>query len=97
MGSFNPSEYAEQLLSVKQKQDEIAAAQAARDAELQRVADVRNAAKAKSQQLLALKKGVDLRSEEKKARVNRTMYLREVGILLPNEEICKVREPRKKS
>jgi hypothetical protein len=96
MEAFDASVYASQLAEVQRKLntvDELKESISKTDAQ---VLAIRAEKKAQANRLLEYKKTIDLRSEAKNDRDARTEYLRGVGILLPNECIAKVREPREK-
>jgi len=67
-------------LIVKQKGAELEAARLLRHDDIQK--------------LLKLKEGLDLRRAEKEDRMTRTTFLHEAGLLLPGEEIRKIRVGR---
>jgi len=95
--NFNATTYEEALVSVRAKQERLTQEQHRLD-EIKREADaVMAQRKAQAEKLVFLRDGIDLRSEAKKNRSIRTNQLREAGILLPNEYIEKVREPRTKN
>ena len=94
MEAFNASMYSSQLNLVQRKlaeADDLKNSIIEADAEAQKILAEKRARKGR---LLEHKKTLDLRSALKNDRTARTTYLREVGILLPNEEIRKVREAR---
>ena len=96
METFNETQYKSQLSVVTDKLNNLSSVQHLIRQKDEEVLAARQARKEQVQKLLEVKKGLDLRSESKKDRETRTIYLREVGILLPNECIEKVREPRVK-
>ena len=96
MATFNETQYKSQLSVVTDKLNNLSSVQHLIRQKDEEVLAARQARKEQVEKLLEVKKGLDLRSESKKDRETRTIYLREVGILLPNECIAKVREPRVK-
>jgi len=95
--NFDATTYEKTLVSVKAKQEQMMLEQHHLD-EIKKEADaVMAQRKAQMEKLVFLRDGIDLRSEAKKNRSMRTNQLREAGILLPNEYIEKVREPRTKN
>jgi hypothetical protein len=70
---------------------------AAEEVVRQRAADLKVAQAIRSgdvKKLLKLKEGLDLRRAEKEDRRTRTTYLHDAGLLLPTEEIRKIRVNR---
>jgi hypothetical protein len=96
MEAFDASMYASRLAEAQRKLntvDELKESISKTDAQVQAI---RAEKKAQANRLLEFKKTIDLRSDAKNGRDDRTEYLRRVGIILPNEYIAKVREPREK-
>ena len=96
MEAFDASMYASQLAEVQRKLHTVDELEGSIDDVDDQVQSIRAEKKARVNRLHEYKKTLDLRSECKNDRDARTEYLRGVGILLPNEFIAKVREPREK-
>lgn len=93
---FDAKLYNSQLSEVQGKLEQLNSVQQVISKKDEELEAMRLARKEEAQRLLEYKRGLDLRSVAKKDREARTSYLREVGILLPNEFIAKVREVRVK-
>jgi hypothetical protein len=94
MNTLNIDTYQALLASTTAKKAELTSAQELVRQRAQELESARIQRSAEVKKLLVLKQGLDLRRIDKQVRQTRTTELLEAGILLPGEEIRKVRVGR---